>query len=61
MKIGEAIEFRKFGGVDAALGIEHPWRQGTLVGDLGRCWKIRDHAGEVNEYWKHRIEIRKSA
>lgn len=58
IKQGDMIQFRKVGGVDAAFGIEHHWRNGTLEGDTGRCWKIRT-AGVVNDYWKHRIEIRK--
>jgi len=53
---GEAVQFRKAGGWSGELG---EWQNGLFEGESLRCFFIRDTVGEVNEYWKHRIEIRK--
>lgn len=55
MNIGHKIQFRKSGGWYDEQG---EWQSGTLIGESQKCYFIQDATGEVNEYWKHRIDIR---
>lgn len=54
-KQGDTIQFRKCGGWYNDVG---EWRNGIFERESLRCYFINDATGKVNEYWKHRIEIR---
>lgn len=49
------VQFRKAGGWYNEQG---EWLNGTIVNESRKCYFIKDALGNVNEYWKHRIEIR---
>ena len=51
----DRIQFRKEGGWDNAVS---DWCNGFFEKESQKCYFIRDASGKVNEYWKHRIEIR---
>lgn len=53
---GDSIQFRRCGGWYEEVG---EWRSGIFEGESLRCYFIKDSMGKVNEYWKHRIELRK--
>lgn len=53
---GDKLQFRKCGGWYDEVG---EWRNGVFEGESQSCYFISDSTGKVNEYWKHRIEIRK--
>ncbi|MEK3718895.1 hypothetical protein [Paenibacillus sp. FSL R7-0333] len=55
-KSGDKVQFRKVGGWE---GLEGEWIDGIFERESTKCVFIADVTGKVNEYWTHRVEVRK--